>query len=70
MSVQFFKKDGEKLVEDGEPLILNKGTCGVHESGRIHDATIFGRLQVGLRARSRQTRKTHVVDTHRYISIY
>ena len=38
MSVQFFKKDGEKLVEDGKPLILNKGDAGYIESGRIHDA--------------------------------
>ena len=38
MSVQFFKKDGEKLVEDGKPLILNKGDVGYIEGGRIHDA--------------------------------
>ncbi len=38
MSVQFFKKDGEKLVEDGKPLILNKGDAGYIEGGRIHDA--------------------------------
>jgi quercetin dioxygenase-like cupin family protein len=38
MSVQFFKKEGDKLVEDGEPLILNKGDAGYIEGGRIHDA--------------------------------
>ena len=38
MSVQFFKKEGDKLVEDGEPLILNKGDAGYIDGGRIHDA--------------------------------
>ena len=38
MSVQFFKKEEDKLVEDGEPLILNKGDAGYIDGGRIHDA--------------------------------
>ena len=38
MSVQFFKKEGDKLVEDGEPLILNEGDAGYIDGGRIHDA--------------------------------
>ena len=38
MSVQFFNKEGDKLVEDGEPLILNKGDAGYIDGGRIHDA--------------------------------
>ena len=37
MSVHFFKKDGEKLDEDGKPLILNKGDAGYSEGGRIED---------------------------------
>ena len=33
MSVQFFKKEGDKLVEDGEPLILNKAMPGTSTAG-------------------------------------
>lgn len=38
MSVQFFKKEGGKLIPDGELLILNKGDVGYIRGGRIHDA--------------------------------
>ena len=38
MSVQFFKKEKDKLIPDGEKLILNKGDVGYIRAGRIHDA--------------------------------
>ncbi|MGB5339477.1 MAG: cupin domain-containing protein [Gammaproteobacteria bacterium] len=38
MAVQFFVRDGGSLVEDGEPLMLEKGDTGYIRGGRIHDA--------------------------------
>lgn len=38
MSVQFYSKQGSKLVADGEPLLLGKGDVGYIGAGRIHDA--------------------------------
>lgn len=38
MIVQFFIREGDKLVAEGEPLILNKGDTGYIRAGRIHDA--------------------------------
>lgn len=38
MSVQFYLRDGEKLVADGEKVILNRGDVGYVSAGRIHDA--------------------------------
>jgi quercetin dioxygenase-like cupin family protein len=39
MAVQFFNRQGDVLVPDGEPLILNKGDAGYIRAGRIHDAS-------------------------------
>jgi quercetin dioxygenase-like cupin family protein len=38
MVVQFFRREGAKLVADGAPLVLNKGDAGYVKAGRIHDA--------------------------------
>lgn len=38
MSVQFYRRVGEKLVADGEKVILNKGDVGYVSAERIHDA--------------------------------
>ena len=38
MSIQFFIKEADKLVADGEKIILNKGDTGYIKAGRIHDA--------------------------------
>jgi len=38
MAVQFFRREGEKLVPDGEPLVLNQGEAGYIAANRIHDA--------------------------------
>ena len=38
MAIQFFTQAGDKLVADGEPVILNKGDTGYVKAGRIHDA--------------------------------
>ena len=38
MAVQFFRRDGEALVPDGEPLVLNQGEAGYIAANRIHDA--------------------------------
>lgn len=38
MSVQFYVKDGDALVPDGEPLVLHKGETGYVRANRIHDA--------------------------------
>jgi quercetin dioxygenase-like cupin family protein len=39
MAVQFFAREGDALVADGEPLILNQGDAGYIKAGRIHDAS-------------------------------
>ena len=39
MSIQFYRRDGDQLVADGEPVILNKGDTGYVKAGRIHDAS-------------------------------
>jgi len=38
MSVQFYTKEGGRLIPDGERIILNKGDAGYIQGGRIHDA--------------------------------
>jgi len=38
MSIQFFTKEADKLIADGEKIILNKGDTGYIKAGRIHDA--------------------------------
>ena len=38
MSLQFFVKQGESLVPDGPPVILEQGETGYVAAGRIHDA--------------------------------
>jgi quercetin dioxygenase-like cupin family protein len=38
MAVQFFVRQGDTLVADGEPLLLGRGDTGYIRAGRIHDA--------------------------------
>ena len=38
MAVQFFVREGDELVADGEPLILSSGDAGYIKAGCIHDA--------------------------------
>ncbi|MEO7330372.1 MAG: cupin domain-containing protein [Minicystis sp.] len=38
MEVQFFVRQGDALVKDGEPLVLRQGETGYVAAGRIHDA--------------------------------
>ena len=38
MAIQFFTNSADGLVEDGSPVILNKGDTGYIKAGRIHDA--------------------------------
>lgn len=38
MSVQFYRREGGRLIPDGEPIVLHKGDTGYVPAGRIHDA--------------------------------
>jgi quercetin dioxygenase-like cupin family protein len=38
MSIQFYRKEGDKLVPDGERIFLNQGQAGYIRANRIHDA--------------------------------
>ena len=38
MSIQFYIKDADGLVPDGDRVFLNKGESGYIGAGRIHDA--------------------------------
>ncbi len=38
MSVQFYIREGDRLVVDGEQIYLNQGETGYIKGGRIHDA--------------------------------
>jgi quercetin dioxygenase-like cupin family protein len=38
MAVQFFVREGGRLVEDGPPLVLEAGQSGYVAAGRVHDA--------------------------------
>jgi len=38
MAVQFFTREGGRLVADGAPLMLGQGDAGYIRAGRIHDA--------------------------------
>lgn len=38
MAIQFFVKEANRLVADGEPVILSQGETGYIKGGRIHDA--------------------------------
>lgn len=38
MSIQFFTKNADGLVADGEKVVLCKGDTGYIKAGRIHDA--------------------------------
>ncbi len=38
MSIQFYSRNGDHLVPDGDKVILNRGETGYIKAGRIHDA--------------------------------
>jgi quercetin dioxygenase-like cupin family protein len=38
MMIQFYEKQGNDLVPEGEPIVLNKGDVGYIKANRIHDA--------------------------------
>ena len=38
ISTQFYRREGEALVPEGERIILNKGDVGYTSAGQIHDA--------------------------------
>ena len=38
MAVQFYRREADALVRDGEPVVLEKGDAGYIRAGRIHDA--------------------------------
>lgn len=38
MQIQFFQRQGERLVPDGAPVVLERGQTGYVRAGRIHDA--------------------------------
>jgi quercetin dioxygenase-like cupin family protein len=38
MEIQFYERDGERLVPDGAPVVLERGQTGYVRAGRIHDA--------------------------------
>lgn len=38
MVIQFFNKNNDELVKDGDPVTLIKGDTGYVKAGRIHDA--------------------------------
>jgi quercetin dioxygenase-like cupin family protein len=38
MAVQFYRREGDALVQDGAPLVLARGDVGYVAAGRIHDA--------------------------------
>ena len=38
MSIQYYTRSGDRLIADGEQVILNKGDTGYVKAGRIHDA--------------------------------
>jgi quercetin dioxygenase-like cupin family protein len=46
MSVQFYRREGEALEEDGQTVILNKGDVGYVRAERIHDAKYIQECQL------------------------
>ena len=38
MTIQYFRREGAKLVPDGKPVVLEQGQTGYVPAGRIHDA--------------------------------
>ncbi len=46
MIVQFYRKEADALVPDGEPLVLSQGQAGYIRAGRIHDARYVERCKL------------------------
>ena len=46
MSVQFYRKEGDTLVPDGERIFLTQGQAGYIAANRIHDAKYIERCKL------------------------
>jgi quercetin dioxygenase-like cupin family protein len=46
MSLQFYRKEGARLVADGERLFLSEGDVGYVRANRIHDAKYIERCKL------------------------
>jgi quercetin dioxygenase-like cupin family protein len=46
MIVQFYRRAGESLLVDGEPVQLSKGDVGYIRATRVHDATYVENCQL------------------------
>jgi quercetin dioxygenase-like cupin family protein len=46
MSTQFYRRDGQVLVAEGERMILTKGDVGYTSAGQIHDAKYLDECQL------------------------
>jgi quercetin dioxygenase-like cupin family protein len=46
MTVQFYRRAGESLLADGEPVQLNKGDVGYVRAKRIHEAKYIENCQL------------------------
>lgn len=46
MAIQFFLREGDGLVKDGDPVILRRGETGYVAAGRIHDASYLERCKL------------------------
>ena len=46
MSIQFYRKEGDALVPDGERIFLHQGQTGYVRANRIHDARYIERCKL------------------------
>ena len=46
MSTQFYRRDGDSLVTEGERIVLSKGDVGYTTAGHIHDAKYLDDCQL------------------------
>jgi len=46
MSTQFYRRERETLVSEGELIILNRGDIGYTSAGQIHDAKYLANCQL------------------------
>lgn len=46
MSTQFYRREGDSLVTEGERIILHKGDVGYTTAGQVHDAKYIDDCQL------------------------